>query len=128
VHSEVDAGTGPRCNIGPAEIRRRRWIAIALTAAAGALAIALVAFDVPHLERVVLWPFAACAAVTWLQVTRRFCVRYGTTGLENFGELGEERRVPAQQLAADRRRAVRILGEGILAGLLATVAFVNLPL
>jgi len=127
VQSDLGLRTGPRCNIGPAEICRRRWIATVLTAAAAALAISFVALGVPHLGRVLLWPFAAGAVVTWLQVTRRFCVRYGAAGLENFGEIGGEQRVPQRQVEADRRRALQLLGEGILAGLVITVAFVSLP-
>ncbi|HEY2916836.1 MAG TPA: hypothetical protein VGI98_06440 [Candidatus Limnocylindrales bacterium] len=117
-----------RCNIGAAELRRRRWIAVVLTIASIALAALLVASGIPHLFRIALWPLTAGAAVTWLQVARRFCVRFGLTGVENFGPLGEERQVAPEQLEVDQRRARELIGEGILAGLLAAVAFVNLPL
>ncbi len=116
-----------RCNIGPAEIARRRRAAIAATGVTGALAVALVAVAVPHPARALLWPFAATAAVTWLQVTERFCVRFGATGVENFGPLGTQQRVADDQLDADRRRAARLIAEGFLAGLVATIAFVILP-
>jgi hypothetical protein len=124
----LGAGAGQRCNIGLAEIRRRRRIAVALTVAALIVATVLVALGVSHLTRIAVWPLAAAAGVTWLQVARRFCVRFGVGGLENFGALGEERHVAARQLEADRRRAVQLIAEGILAGLLVTVAFVSLPI
>ena len=127
VHANLDTGSGPRCNIGLAEIQRRRRIAAALTVATVAASIGLVAVGVPHLGRLVLWPLAAATGVTWLQVTSRFCVRFGLGGLENFGRLGSERKVAPGLAEADRRRAVTLLTEGAFAGLLATVLLVVLP-
>jgi len=118
---------GPRCNIGPAEVARRRRVAVALSIATAIVGVAVVASDVPHPVRLMVWPFAAAAGVTWLQVIRRFCVRFGVGGLENFGRLGQERRVAAGQLAADRRRALELIGEGCLLGLLVTLAVVAIP-
>jgi hypothetical protein len=128
VQTDIGSGPGPRCNIGPAEIQRRRWVAGALTVAAIAVAIALLAGGVPQLTRFVLWPVAAGAAISWLQVVNRFCVRFGIGGLENFGAMGDERRVARRQLAEDQRRALLLIGQGMLIGLLVTVAFVKLPL
>jgi len=125
---DLDAASGPRCNIGAAEIRRRRWIAVVLTLATLIVAAALVSSGIPHVFRIVLWPVAAGAGVSWLQVVRRFCVRFGLTGFENFGAMGQERRVAPSELLEDQRRARQLIGEGILAGLLAAVALVNLPL
>lgn len=117
-----------RCNIGEAEIDRRRRMAIVLTVVGIALAAGLVALAVPHLARLLVFPVAAAAGVTWLQVTRRFCVAFGAAGLENFGPLGSEHRVADGQAAADRRRALQLTLEGVLAGLVVTVALVVLPL
>jgi hypothetical protein len=125
---DLGAGAGQRCNIGPAEIRRRRGIAVALTVATMLVAAALLALGAPHLARLAVWPLAAAAGVTWLQVVRRFCVRFGVGGLENFGAVGEERQVARHQLEADRRRAIQLIAEGVLAGLLVTVAFASLPI
>jgi hypothetical protein len=122
-----EADTGIRCNIGPAEIARRRRVAVASTVVTALVAVAQVLASVPLLGRALLWPFAAGSAVAWLQVTERFCVRFGALGLENFGALGAERQVARDQLAADRRRAARLIGQGVLAGLIATVAFILLP-
>lgn len=115
------------CNIGAAEIDRRRRMAIALTAVGVIVAAGLVIAAAPQLARLALFPIAAAAGVTWLQVTNRFCVAFGAAGLENFGPLGAERRVAAEQAAADRRRALRLTAEGVLAGLVVTLAFVLLP-
>jgi len=121
------AAAGPRCNIGPEEIARRRVVAAILSAATVVVAVVLVAVGAPHLARLVVWPFAAAASVTWLQVVRRFCVRFGFAGLENLGRIGRERRVANAQLAADRRRALELTLEGACIGLVATLVLVALP-
>ena len=126
--ADLGAGAGPRCNIGPAELRRRRAVAAVMTLATVGVAIGLLALGVPNVARLALWPFAAGAGVSWLQVTHRFCVRFGLGGLENLGRIGEERRVAARLVEADQRRALKLIAEGALAGLLATLVYVVLPL
>lgn len=128
VDANLDAGAGPRCNIGPAEVRRRRSIAVTLTIATVVVAVGLLALGGPQAARLALWPFAAGAGVSWLQVTHHFCVRYGLGGLENLGRMGEQRRVATRLVEADRRRALKLIGEGALAGLLGTLVFLVLPL
>lgn len=118
---------GPRCNIGPDEISRRRRGAIAATIATIALAVLLVALGAPRVDRLVAWPLATAAAVTWLQVVHRFCVRFGALGVENFGRIGGEVRVDPTIRAADRRQALRLILEGAVMGLIATLALVILP-
>ena len=117
-----------RCNIGPAEIERRRGLAIVLTAVSLALAVVLVAMGVSHIARIALWPFAAATVVTWLQVIRRFCVRFGALGVENFGTLGRTAPVDERARSADRRRALELVAQGAVFGLAATVTFVVLPI
>ena len=92
-----------RCNIGPAEVARRRRSAIAFSILAAIIAVALLALHVPTAGRLAIFPFAAAAAVTWLQVVHRFCVGFAALGLENFGALGEEEKVDPALRAADRR-------------------------
>jgi len=82
----------------------------------------LVGFDAPVAVRVLIWPIATAAAVTWLQVVHRFCVAFGALGLENFGRLGEERSVDTAVRAADRRRAIQLVLEGGLIGVIVTLA------
>jgi hypothetical protein len=117
----LDRSIGPRCNIGPAEIARRRRSAIVFTVIAAVVAVALVAFHVPPVGRLILFPFATGAAITWLQVVHRFCVAFGAFGLENFGRLGGEVRVDTEQRAADRRRALQLVLEGSVIGAVVTV-------
>ena len=119
-----DRSIGPRCNIGPAEVARRRKSALVFTVVAALVAVGLVTAAVPAPVRVALFPFAAAAGVNWMQVVHRFCVGFAALGLENLGELGSEIRVDPAQRAIDRRRAVQVVLEGSLIGALATVAFV----
>ena len=112
------------CNIGPAEIERRRRSAIAATALAVVVAIAIVATGLPAVARLAFFPFAAAAGVSWLQVTRRFCVGFAAIGVLNFGRLGTTETVAdADARAADRRTARRMTVEGVLYGLAATLVF-----
>ena len=123
----VDRSIGPRCNIGPAEIERRRSSAIFFTAVAAAVAAALVAFNVPPAGRLVMFLFVTGAAINWLQVVHRFCVAFGAFGIENFGGLGEETKVDRAQRAADRRRVAQLVLEGSLIGAFVTLALVLVP-
>lgn len=116
------------CNIGPEEIARRRRSAVLGTIAAAVIAGGLLALHVPPMARIALWPFAAGAAVGWLQVTRRFCVAFGAMGVLNFGRTGSVVGAPdAAARAADRRTALRMILEGASYGLLVAAAFVLLP-
>ena len=124
----LDRSIGPRCNIGPDEVARRKRSAAALTAVAAVAAAVLIAVATPALLRwVILWPLASAAAVTWLQVVRRFCVAFGALGLENFGRLRQETRVDPGQRAADRRRALLLFLEGSLIGLVVALTVVAIP-
>jgi hypothetical protein len=114
---------GERCNIGPDELARRRRIAVVLSVATGLVAVGLIAVHAPLPSRLVLFPLAAGTTVTWLQVVRRFCVRFGAFGLENFGPLGAERKVDRAQRTGDARKAVEMILEGIVVGLVATAVF-----
>ena len=112
------------CNIGPAEIARRRRSAIVATGVTILVAIGILVAGLPSVARLALFPFAAAAAVTWLQVIRRFCVAFGAAGIRNFGSLGSATSVEdAAARAADRRTALRMGLEGALYGAFVTLAF-----
>lgn len=117
----------PRCNIGPAEIERRRRSGVVITALAGVVAIALLSLHLPVPARLALFPFATAAAVTWLQVVHRFCVAFAALGIQNFNNLGEQERIDPALRAVDRRRLVQLVLEGSAIGAAATLLFVVLP-
>lgn len=115
------------CNIGPAEIARRRrsgHVGAALTV--GLLAVLLV-LDAPPLARLLLAVPAAMAAIGYLQAYLRFCAAYGFWGAFNFGELGRRQAVAdPESLARDRRRALQIALGGMGIGLVVALGAVAL--
>ena len=116
------------CNIGPAEIARRRRSAVFVTGVAVIAAAILVLGGGPPIVRLAIFPLAAAAAVAWLQVIRRFCVAFGTVGVRNFGSLGSTERLddPAER-TMHRNMALRMIVEGVAYGVIATGIVVLLP-
>ena len=116
------------CNIGPAEIARRRRSGLVGLGAAAVLAAALLILDAPAMTRwLVALPLAG-GAVGLLQARFRFCAAFGLAGVSNFGALGEAERVrDAAARRADRAKAVAILLAGGAVGLVGALLFVLLP-
>jgi hypothetical protein len=124
-----DKGYRPgACNIGPAEIARRRRLGLIELAAAIILAAALLGIGAPIWARLAVWPILAGAFTTLEQVRRRFCVAFGIAGVRNFGPLGKPQRVEdVRARAADRRSAIILATYCSLAAAAMTAAFVSLP-
>ncbi len=117
------------CNIGPAEIRRRRQIGYLGVAGALALAAVLLAIDAPAWTRLAIALPVAGALSGFIQARLRFCAGFGMAGLQNMDELGAQVQVEdAEARARDRRKALQINAASIAGGLAAGVAFVLLPL
>src|SRR5476651_2279193 len=76
------------CNIGPAEIARRRRAGHVGLGAAIVLLVVLVAIGAPPLARFVIALPAAIGASGYLQAWLRFCAGFGSRGVFNFGPLG----------------------------------------
>ena len=113
------------CNIGPAEIRRRRrsgYVGAALSVVFLALAFAL---DWAAPWRLLVFLPAFMAAQGFLQAAFHFCVGFASRGLFNFGELGSEDTVlDAEFRRADQRKAVLISVLAFaIAAVVAVVAF-----
>jgi hypothetical protein len=105
----VDQYVPGSCNIGPAEIARRRRLGHAGVIATVALAAALLALDAAPAWRLALALPASLAAAGYLQAWLRFCADFGWRGVYNFGALGGEERVAAEEARAqDRRRALLV--------------------
>lgn len=109
------------CNIGPAEIARRRrtgWTGAVITVGAWA---ALAAFDAPPALRLLLFFPAMMSATGFLQAAMHFCAYFGFGALFNFGpEAGKgntDTVVEAEFRAKDRRKAWQIVGYAVVAGL-----------
>jgi hypothetical protein len=110
------------CNIGAAEIRRRRnagWAGLALLAAGWA---AILLTDAPAWWALLLFVPALGAAAGFVQAAYRFCFYFGFASLFNFGELGREARVADREsLMRDRKQAWRVMSVSVLAAAAATL-------
>ena len=97
------------CNIGTAEIRRRRLAGHVGLVATLIVFGGLVAVDAPPLARRLVAVPAAAAATGYLQAQLTFCVAFGSRGIFNFGSVGPtESVVDAEARTRDRARARQI--------------------
>ena len=117
------------CNIGPAEIaRRRRAGHTGLIAATGLLA-ALVIADAPDWTRFLVAIPAVGAASGYIQARLRFCAGFGSMGVFNFGELGPTERVTNDaDRSRDRARAMQIGAASVAIGVAVGLMAIALPL
>ena len=116
------------CNIGPAEIRQRRrmgWVGLAVTVVYLVLAFALAW---PPALRLLAFLPAVLSANGFLQGAFHFCVRFGTQGLFNFGEMGNEEAVhEVEYRRKDQRKAVQIIVYSVLIGAVVAVGACLIP-
>ena len=99
------------CNIGPAEIARRRRAGHVGLLAVLVLSAALIAIGAPPLARLLIGLPGAAAASGYLQARLKFCAGFGSRGVFNFGPLGRTQQVVQIGLAS--------LAIGIAVGILA---------
>ncbi len=111
------------CNIGDAEIRRRRqsgWFGLAIFAAA---LIGLGLGQAAPAWYLVLFLPAFAASAGFVQAANRFCFYFGFAALFNFGATGERRHVAdAASRQDDRGKARRVLGQSALLAAIVTLA------
>ena len=127
-----DAGTEYQpgvCNIGPAEISRRRRAGHVGLLATLVLFGILVALHAPVLARFLVALPAAAAATGYLQAALKFCAGFASRGIFNFGQLGATEQV-ADPVARsrDRRRAKEIFLASLIIGVVVGGIAVLLPL
>jgi len=126
-HLAIDYQPGI-CNIGPAEIaRRRRAGHIGLVATIALFAI-LVLVSAPPLARLVLIIPAAVSASGYLQAYLKFCAGFGSRGIFNFDEVGTTEQVAdAAARALDKAKANRIGLASFAIGIAVALVAVVLP-
>jgi len=108
----VDQYMPGACNIGPAEIARRRRAGHVGLIVTVVLAAGLLALDAAPALRLTLALPAALAAAGYLQAWLRFCANFGFRGVYNFDALGREERVGADEARAQDRRRALLIGAG----------------
>jgi hypothetical protein len=102
------------CNIGPAEIRRRRivmWLGCILSL------VTIASFQQSSATR---WDRLSIAlpafvfSIGFVQTRKKFCLAFGFMGAFNFGKVGAVTKVTTpEQRAADRKTALTLLGQAI---------------
>jgi hypothetical protein len=116
------------CNIGPAEIARRRRAGHVGLGAAIVLLAGLMAIGAPPLSRLLVALPAAAAASGYLQARLRFCAGFGSRGVFNFGELGQTLQVEdVEARRRDRARATQIGLASVAIGVAVGLVAVSLP-
>ncbi len=116
------------CNIGPAEVSRRRRSGHVGAILGIGLFIVLVALGVPPVWRLLVVLPAAVGAVGYLQARRRFCAGFAMQGVFNLGELGSQTSVADPDATSrDRAAALRFFAEAAIIGLMVGVIAVVLP-
>ena len=116
------------CNIGPAEITRRRRAGHTGLIAAVGLFAALVLIGAPDWTRLLVGIPAIISASGYIQAHLRFCAGFGSAGVFNFGELGPTERVQsAADRARDRARATQIGVASFAIGLAVALIAYALP-
>ena len=117
------------CNIGPAEIaRRRRAGHVGLVVSLLVLGL-LVIVDAPPLFRLIIALPVAAAASGYLQAWLKFCAGFGSRGVFNFGQVGATQDVAdpdARRL--DQARSRRIGLASLALGAVVAAVAVILPL
>lgn len=116
------------CNIGPAEVARRRRAGLTGVAIAIAIAIVLIAVGAPWWMRLAMFPPLAGGLVSLEQARRHFCVGFAMAGIRNFGALGSPDKVAdATDRSADRRAALVLTGYMSAIAAMVTIVVVLLP-
>jgi hypothetical protein len=117
------------CNIGPAEIARRRMAGHLGLAVTMVVFAALVVAGAPHWTRLVLVVPAGGSASGYLQAWFHFCAGFGSRGIYNFGPLGTVQEVADPQARArDRAKSLRIGLSSLAIGVVVAVIAALLPL
>jgi hypothetical protein len=122
-----DGGYEPGvCNIGPAEVSRRRRTGHAGLIVSVVLFGVLLATGAPHWMRLVLVLTAGASAAGYLQAMFHFCAGFGSKGVYNFGPLGTVEPVgDFRARARDRFKSLEIgltsLAIGLVVGIVAAV-------
>ena len=110
--SEYLAGA---CNIGPAEIKRRRQGALIGAILFAFTTLLFVITNAPTSTRLLVFIPALLFTVGIIQSRRKFCVAYGFLGVFSFEKLGATRKITMNQdLKADRKYATKLLLQSVL--------------
>lgn len=116
------------CNIGGAEVRRRRVSGITGAVVSVVFYISCISLNAPKGIRAIIFLPLVLAWTGWLQSRNKFCVAFGLMGVFNFGELGQASRIAeADARAVDRKRALVLLGQAVALSIVSALFFTLIP-
>ncbi len=103
------------CNIGTAEIERRRRFGLAGTLIALALTLIMGALGVSDIFKILIFFPAVMGAIGLLQAYTKFCAAYGLSAVFNFDdkEFKTKPILEQQAIAADKRMAWDIIAKSM---------------
>ncbi len=117
------------CNINIAEIKSRRTaghIGLALTLVIG---VVLIALDANRYVRLILFIPIFIAAIGYLQARNKFCVGYGSAGMQNASEGSDVAASVEESSAkhADKSRAQKMNLQAVGIAIIVTTIIVLVP-
>lgn len=117
--SQYQAGV---CNIGGAEVKRRKQVAKIGATFFIITAIYLILTGANSASAAFAFLPAMLASVGFVQSRKKFCFAFGLMGTFNFAEAGKMSKVVSkEELSADRRKALSIIAQSMGLALLATI-------
>lgn len=116
------------CNIGKSEVRRRQMVGLIGLFFSLSSLIGLISLSADRQARLGIFLPLMVASVGYIQSRSKFCLAYGFAGTFNLGKLGDISRVSeAKNRQADRKTALKILGQSFLLASIATGVVYVLP-
>lgn len=117
------------CNIGPAEIGRRRLIGVIGAISAVAIFVILVAARLDPLWRLLIFLPVSASASGFLQAAMKFCTGFSMAGVYNVQDsLGNIQRIEnPEDRKKDREKGLRIMGGATAIGAAVAVLAWLLP-
>ena len=110
------------CNINTAEIKYRQNVAIGSTALTIILTVVLTVFTNTKLLAIIVLLPAMIAATNYLQVKNKFCVSYGSQGLQNAAEDSKTAsRVSARDSAIDKTKSKNMIIQAFAVAIVTTI-------
>lgn len=116
------------CNIGGAEVRRRKISGVIGAVFSVAYYVACISFHASKGIRALIFFPLVLAWVGWLQSRSKFCMAFGLMGVFNFGKLGETTRiVEVEKRSRDRKRALVMLAQAVAISAVFALFFTLVP-
>ena len=121
--SEYQAGV---CNIGPQEVKKRQRVAF-LGYGAALLVFLLTHYLASTASQALFFAMSFMGSVGYVQSRKKFCLAFGLAGTFNMS-TSMKKVISPDDVRADRKTALSILGQSFLLACVITALFIALPL